>query len=126
MQLQALGAIMAIPEPGKEKEFRVFRDLGKRPVSGKVEDLTKMDRIYWMDDKKESVQSLAKALGLTTTPEYVIVFFPEKVEEELLTKELAFAGRKEAEIQETKFKVVSKDTGYEIQAVEQSGAVQKY
>jgi hypothetical protein len=118
-QLHALGAVLAIPEPGKDKEYRVFRDLAQRPVVGKVEDLTKIDRIYWIDGKPESVASLAKALGLKSKPDVVIAFFPEKLERELLSKELAFARKKEEDIETTTFKVVRKDDSYEVKAVSQ-------
>jgi hypothetical protein len=122
-QLQGLGAILAIPEPDGEK-YRVIRDLAKRPIEGKVEDISNMKKnIYWIDDQKDSVESLAKGLGLKQTPKHVIAIFPEKLEQELLHKELAFAGRKEADIDETKFEVRkfrSKD-GYGVEAVSQSG-----
>jgi hypothetical protein len=52
-------------------------------------------------------------------PDHVVAFFPEKLEKELLAKELKFAGRKEEEIFETRFKVVKKGDKYEVEVVEQ-------
>jgi hypothetical protein len=121
-QLQGLGAILAIPEPDGEK-YRVIHDLAKRPIDSKVEDILAIKRIYWIDDAKDSIESLAKGLGLKQTPKYVVAFFPEKLEKEMLGKESAFAGRKEAEIDETRFqvrKLKSKD-GYGVEVVSQSG-----
>jgi hypothetical protein len=117
-QLQALGAMLAVPEKSGQ-EYRLFRDLAKRPLAGKVEDLSKMDRIFWIDDKQDSVRGLAKALGVDPAPEFVVAFLTEKMEKELLRQELAFAGRKEKDIQETRFKVVKAKDGYEVKAVSQ-------
>jgi hypothetical protein len=116
-QLHALGAILAVKE--KNGKYRFFRDLTKRPIVGKTEDVTQVKHIFWVDSKPESVRSLAKALGLKPEPETVVVFFPEKLEKELLDKELAFAGKKEEAIQETTFKVVRKDDTYEVKVVSQ-------
>src|SRR5262249_33341013 len=80
-QLQALGAFLAAPEGGGR--FRVFRDLAKRPATGRIEDLREVNHISWVDDKKESVQSLSKALGLEPVPQHIVAFFPVKLEREL-------------------------------------------
>jgi hypothetical protein len=115
-QLRALGAILAIPK--SEGEHLVIRDLTREPAQPKAEDLTKLDRIYWIDDKPESVASLARALGIAR-PAYIVAFFPENLEKELLQKERAFAGRKEDAIQETRFDIVKTDKGYEPKATAQ-------
>jgi hypothetical protein len=116
-QLKVLGAILAIPEPSGQ--YRLIRDLGQRPAQGKIEDLSKIDRIYWVDDKPESVQSLSKALGISPPPKQVVAFFPEKLEKELLSKELAFAGRKEESIKSTQFAIKPIANGFEAKVVSQ-------
>ena len=58
-------------------------------------------------------------MGLKQTPKFVVVFFKEKLEKELLRKELAFAKRKESEIQETRFKIVKIKDSYEPQVESQ-------
>jgi hypothetical protein len=109
-QLKGLGAILAIPDGDS---FRVIRDLKRRPVEAKYEDLSKINRIYWIDDKPESVRSLTSALGLGETPPYIVAFFPLDVEKDLLDKELkAFRG-KEDDIEETVFKVEQRGGSYE-------------
>jgi hypothetical protein len=117
-QLQGLEAILAMPETVGEK-YRVFRDLAKRPINGNFEDIADMKTMYWIDDAEDSVKSLTKALGRWETPTYVVAFFPEKLEQDLLRKESAFAGRKEADIEETKFQVMKSKDGYEIRVVSQ-------
>ncbi len=104
-QLLGLGAILAIPGP--DGEYLVIRDLDRRhrPVQPKKEDIKELNRIYWVDDKPQSVQSLAMALGIRPVPEHIVAFFPPELEKDLSDKELkAFRG-KEDDIAETTFKV---------------------
>lgn len=102
-QLSALGAILAVPQP--DKSYIVIRDLSHVPVHGKVEDPNKLNRIFWIDDKRESVAALSHALGIRPQPEFMVAFFPEELEQELLHKELAYRNRSEDEIRETRFEV---------------------
>ncbi|MCS6851258.1 MAG: hypothetical protein NZ700_08840 [Gemmataceae bacterium] len=116
-QLQALGAILGIPEP--DGQYRIIRDLTQRPATGEIEDLRKIQRMYWVDDVPESVRSLAQALQLPQVPNHIVAFFPEQFEADLLRKELAFRGLKEHQIRETRFRIVRKGTGYEAVVVDQ-------
>jgi RNA polymerase sigma factor (sigma-70 family) len=118
-QLQALGAVLAVPDPKDKGTFRVIRDLAKRPVRREVEDLSKLDRIFWVDDDRHSVAGLAKAVGLTPVPDFIVAFFPQIVEDELLRKERAFAGLAEEDILETHFRVRRTKTGYDLLVVDQ-------
>jgi hypothetical protein len=115
-QLNGLGAILAIPGP--DGQYQVIRDLMKKPVEMKPEDIASLDRIYWVDDKPQSVQSLAQALGIRT-PEYIAAFFPAKLEAELLKQELNYLRRgTEEDIESTTFKVVNRG-GYQPMVVDQ-------
>jgi beta-lactamase regulating signal transducer with metallopeptidase domain len=118
-QLEALGAVLAVPEPGEKGEFRVLRDLKTRPVTGKIEDVGKLDRIHWVDDEEKSVAGLARALQFKPTPRFFVAMFPQKLEDELIKKEEAFAGRKGEDIKETVFKIVKTESGYEAQVSSQ-------
>lgn len=102
-QLAALGAILAIPEPNGE--YKVIRDLNRRPATGELEDVTKLNRIFWVDDKPDSVGSLATALALRPIPQQIVAFFPASLEREMLQLELNYRHRKEHEIKETRFHV---------------------
>jgi hypothetical protein len=101
-QLRELGAILAIPNP--TGGYLVIREL-RPPIQGKNEELASIQRIFWIDDKPESVASLSRALALPQPPPHVVAFFPEKLEKELLDKELKYQRRKEEDIKETRFRV---------------------
>jgi hypothetical protein len=112
-QLAHLGAIIAIPMPPDGHEFMVFRDLrAGRPV-GRIEDIGEIKRIYWVDDKRESVASLSQALGLELQPPQIVAFFPVELEEKLLKLELNYRHLKEDQIQETRFEIIRRGGIYE-------------
>jgi hypothetical protein len=115
-QLSALGAILAVPEPSGE--FRVYRNLTP-PVTGEVEDITKINRIFWVDDKPESVHSLSKALRLDPEPGQIVAFFPKELEQKLLRLELSYRGLKENQISETRFNVIRSGGSYVPKVVSQ-------
>jgi RNA polymerase sigma factor (sigma-70 family) len=122
-QLEALGAHLAIPVEGQDK-YRVIRDLSKRPATGAVEDLSRVEHIFWLEDNADSVASLAKALGIKPVPKHIVVFLPKYVEDELLRKELAHARKRRANIKEenileTQFEFVQTKTGYDIKVASQ-------
>src|SRR5262249_37242501 len=110
-QLQHLGAIVAIQQPGGG--FLVYRDLSSKPLKGELEDISGINRIYWVDDKPHSVQSLARAMGIFPPPPYIAAFFPERVEKELRRKEELHYRGNEDNIEETRFQVVRRGTKYE-------------
>jgi hypothetical protein len=111
-QLRSLEAILAIPDG--QGGYVVFRDLNRLPAHGEKEELQNIKRIFWVDDKPESVRSLAMALKLPAAPSHFVAFFPEKLEKDLLDKEIKYSrGHQEEDIQETRFKVLRSGSGYE-------------
>ncbi len=127
-QLRGLGAILAIPVAEKpEPDYRIVRDL-RAPARLKKEDLAKINRIYWIDDKPSSVRDVMKALGLDLRPQRFVAFMPEKLERELYDRERRYVenvlGEKfdEKRIESTEFRVVGvKDTfrkrGYQVEVI---------
>jgi hypothetical protein len=111
-QLDELGAILAVPEPRSADAYRVIRDLKRTPAHGEIEDLKTIERIFWIDDKPESVRSLAMALGLQVPPPHIVAFFPQSLEQELADKEKKFKGRSENQIKETRYRVVRRGGKY--------------
>jgi hypothetical protein len=116
-QLHGLGAILAIPRSGNE--YRIIRDLKKRPAQLIEEDIEKIKRIYWVDDKRESITPLCMALGISPVPDHVVAFFPQKLEDQLLSLETKYKGLREEQIYETRFKVRKTAGGYEPVVVDQ-------
>jgi hypothetical protein len=104
-QLRGLGAILAIPVNVENREFKFVRKLTP-PAQLEEEDITKINRIYWVDEKPESVRDLMAALGVKMRPSFFVAFMPEELENKLFELEKAKAGgRPEDQILETKFKV---------------------
>jgi Tol biopolymer transport system component/biopolymer transport protein ExbD len=118
-QLNDLGAILAVP--GADDKYLVIRDLLRRPAEMKAENLAGLDRIYWVDDKPQSVQGLATAMALSQTPKHIVALFPQKLERELLDKELMHLGNRGSEdsIAETRFRIVKHGQLYVPVVVEQ-------
>jgi hypothetical protein len=106
-QLNALGGILAIAVP-PENEIKFIKNVMHRPVKWEKDDLARLmrERIYWIDDKPDSVQQLATGLGLNFVPDRIGAFFPKELEELLLRKELAHQNKREEQIRETRFQVI--------------------
>jgi hypothetical protein len=108
-QLAGLGAILAIPvrESDSDRQYKVVRNLLRKPVELLDEDLKKIGRISWYDGKPANVAAIMAALGLRLRPSHFVVILPEKVEAQLYAMEKTCAqGRPEDDILETHFRVV--------------------
>lgn len=117
-QLAGLGAILAFPQP--DGGYIVYRDLNQKPAKGQEEDIAAIKRIFWVDEKKDSIRSLAGAMDVPVPDGPIVAFFPEKLEAELLKKELNFKGKKEEDIKETHFRIRSSGGSYIPEVVEQN------
>jgi hypothetical protein len=124
-QLRELGAILAFPmADGPNPEYQLVRDL--RPPAKLVrEDLSNIQRIYWIDDKPQSVRDVVQALGLRIQPHRFVAFMPEELEADLYRMEKNYVEKvkrqkfNEELIEETHFYVVFKNGKYrpELQSV---------
>jgi hypothetical protein len=109
-QLAGLGAILAIPvqETRSGPEFKIVRDLHRHPAQLLDEDISQIQRIYWIDDNPRNVADMMAALGVRLRPTHFVAFMPEKLEADLFEIEKANArGRPEEDIIETHFQVVN-------------------
>jgi hypothetical protein len=116
-QLAGLGAILAFPQPNGG--YMVYRDLNQRPIKGEEEDIASIKRIFWVDEKKDSIRSLAEAMDVPVPDGPIVAFFPEKLEAELLRKELNFKNKKEEDIEETHFRIRQSGASYIPEVTEQ-------
>jgi hypothetical protein len=104
-QLRGLGAILAIPKDNSGKEYWIVRDLGSRPPPLLDEDISQIQRIYWIDDNAHSVSTVMRALGVNLSPSRFVAFMPPELEEKLFEIELKYRGLKEDDIDATTFAV---------------------
>jgi hypothetical protein len=117
-QLQALQASLALPVLGNDKQFQVF-DLSKSPFSPVPKRRDEMKGIFWVDDKPQSASQLSRALGLANPAPYIVAFFPEKLEQQLLQLELDYGHVAEDDIEETRFVLKRASGTYEPVVVSQ-------
>jgi hypothetical protein len=80
-------------------------DYRQRPAKLELIDVKASKRNWFTDDKADSCANIASELGLDYVPAVVLFFYPIEFEEALLKKELAYAGRKEEDIQQTQFRI---------------------
>lgn len=119
-QLAGLGAILAFPQ-AKGNKYMEVKDLHLRPARGSIKSIEEIqgNRIYWADDKRESITPLCMTLGIRPVPDHVVAFFPETLERKLLDIELKYKGLREDQIFETRFAIRKSARGYEPEVIEQ-------
>ncbi|HLW66033.1 MAG TPA: hypothetical protein VKS79_12050 [Gemmataceae bacterium] len=119
-QLQMVGALLGVQY--ENREIRMLAEFMHRPAR-LDNNPPPRDRIFWMDDKPESVRAMTSELQLKITPWRFIAFFPESLEKQLLEKELAYGKRygrnSEDQIQETVFRITFLGNEPRIEVVEQ-------
>lgn len=119
-QLRGLGAILAIPvSEDPEPVYKIVRDL--RPGARLLdEDLSRIQRIYWIDNDPRSVRDILAVLGvqLPHLPSRFVAFMPVALENELFQMERRYVENvlrkpfNEDHIDETRFRVVMTPRGY--------------
>lgn len=120
-QLTGLGAILAVRQDNGR--YVVYRRLDARPLRGKVEDVSKIDSIYWVDTNPTTVSQLSKIMGYREPPSDIVAFFPREFEAELREKETKFArahDRPVESIKRTRFVVELVDGKYTVEVAEQT------
>jgi hypothetical protein len=120
-QLRGLGAILAVPvKEGDRPEYRLVRNLSRRPAQLLDEDLSQIKRIYWTDNNPRSVQEVMSTLGLRERPSHFVAFMPQELEQKLLRLEKAYSGLEEDQIHETKFRIAERGGQFEPEVIEQT------
>jgi hypothetical protein len=117
-QLHGLGAIVAIPTA--KDQYEVVEDLNARPAKLKEKDVWGLNRIFWVDDKPNSVAGVLRELGIARPAAHFVAFMPQELEEKLGRLELAHKGLPEDQIFETKFKVFKEAGGYNVRVMSQT------
>ena len=115
-QFDGLGAQIAFPEVGNK--WRYYVDVNSSKRRSEVRDLTRENRVYWVDEKPESIQGVAQELGIAVPP-FMIVFLPVALENRMLQLELAYQNLSEDEIRRTDFEVVTRAGHYDVRVTRQ-------
>jgi hypothetical protein len=115
-QLAGLNAILAIPTGAGQ--YKLIKDLMHPQLVS--EDVASLNRIYWVDDKPQSVASVLQILHVNMRPSHFVAFMPQELEQRLGEMERQYQGTPEDEIYETKFKVFRTPNGYDVKVVNQT------
>jgi hypothetical protein len=113
-QLAALRAVLAFPQ--SDGRYLVVRNL-KPLAHGRVEDIRRMDRIFWVDQEKNVAADIARYLGLGIAPTYFVAFLPKELEERMQRMEETYRGKSERDIrldEKFNFEVVPRGQGYDV------------
>jgi hypothetical protein len=115
-QLKGLGAYLGVPRIKGENhiEYGLIRDIRPNPAI-KVEDVSKLNRIFWFDHETRSVMGMAQALRLPHAPPYFVAFFPPELEKRLRELEQQAYSGDENRIVETHFRVVNRGGVYDVE-----------
>jgi hypothetical protein len=113
-QLADLGGYIGIQQA--DGQYLIYKNLRQVPAQGAVEDISQLNRIFWVDNNPGSVQSLAAAMRLPAVPPQVVAFFPQELENQLATLERNHTKGKgrvsEEQIAETVYLVVPRGGKY--------------
>ena len=111
VQLDGLGATIAFPVKGGK--FRYFYNASSSSRRSEVRDLSSESRLYWMDDRAQSVQRVTQFLKISAA-DCMVSFLPLELEERMLKLELAFKNLEENEIRSTTFEAVQRGGKYDV------------
>jgi hypothetical protein len=115
-QFAGLGAILAVPDG--DGRYYVYRELSRRPIVGKVEDISTINRIWFIDSKEETATGIARLLGIPEQPKELIAFFPQRLEQQMAALEnQLYPGAKKTG-KKVFFEVVRRGAGYQVQLAE--------
>ncbi len=112
-----LGGIIAIPvrETANGWEYKVVRDLHHFPAQLLDEDISQFKSLRWEEVGVRDVPEMLRALGVQVTPlpPTYLIFFPQKLEDELAEIEKDHAeGHGEDDIEETHFEPILRGGHY--------------
>jgi hypothetical protein len=109
-QLRDLGAIIAVPVGRDNKRYQVC-DLTQQPLRWTEDDLSNNKRIFWIDDKPDSVRALMSQMGRPGYTSHFVALLPPELEKKLFDLELKFGNLNEDDIFETKFDCIKGSDG---------------
>lgn len=120
-QMAGIGGVIMVPVPPDNKSFLVIKTpRTPAPVPATDADFDKYTKlIQFAEVRKDSVESVAKALKLTFTPRSFFAYFPRDLEEKLAALEKNYQNKPPEQIRSTAFKVIVRGGNYDFIVVEQ-------
>jgi hypothetical protein len=105
-QLAGLGAWIALPLGNDPNRVTLYKDLAARPLRGEVMKIDDLEgRIFFTDNRPESLEQVALAMGLGEPPAGMRAMFPFEIEDQMRTLEKQRLGRRNLnDVQQTYFR----------------------
>lgn len=123
-KLRELQVVLVVPE-GPD-QYRLYDLTKEKPegVTSTLKGLEKLNRVWYTNRTPAACLAIADELGLSSRPELFAIFIPRELEDEMFRKELAYAGRNEAELNRLKmsttFEINRRGAGWEVRVREQA------
>jgi hypothetical protein len=120
-QLDALGAILAIPTPDGN-DYIIIHNSAKSGVKN-VKSISELNRVYWKDYRPDSVREMMMTLKRREQPSHFVAFMPEELENHLRDMEKQRAesrGKAVKDILKTTFRVIKRGGGYNVELADQT------
>lgn len=120
-QMAGIGGVIMVPVPPDNKSFLIIKNpRNPAPVPATDDDLQKYTKlIQFAEIRKDSVESVARALKLTFMPKSFFAYFPRELEEKLAALEKNYQNKQPEQIRSTAFKVIVRGGSYDFIVVEQ-------
>ena len=122
-QLNALGAVVLIPDPSDPVKKHLVSDLKnprKTSVATDAEMAKFVGQVQFYDSKPESVRQIGELVGLPFRPTAFWAIFPKGLEAEMASLEAGYKGRRAADIEQTRFAVAVVGGRYQLTVADQT------
>jgi hypothetical protein len=120
-QMAGIGGVIMVPVPPDNKSFIIFKNpKNAQSAPATDDDIQKYTKlIQFAEVRKDSVESVSKALKLTFKPRSFFAYFPRELEEKLAALEKNYQNKNPEQIRSTAFKVIVRGGSYDFIVVEQ-------
>jgi hypothetical protein len=118
VQIEGLGGVIAFPAKG-DKWLYVYHASDPAQRSTQEKDLSDENRIYWTNEKRETVIDVCHYLGIARA-DLMVMFLPTELEERMARLECEYQNKNEEEIAQTIFLVVREGGKYGVRVIAQT------
>ncbi len=118
VQIEGLGGVIAFPAKGDQWLY-VYHASDPAQRSTREKDLSDENRIYWTNEKRETVIDVCNYLGIARA-DLMVMFLPTELEERMARLECEYQNKTEDEIAQTIFLVVREGGKYGVRVIAQT------